>query len=171
MFGSEDVVKDRHALPQSNVLERTRNTELRDLIRRLCEDRLSRIGILMLSLVDLCVLSSRISAHHWLAHERNQTVGRLINACDAVKRSRFAGTVRADERDDLSLWNIEGQIVDRDDAAELHSHILKMQRALLIFLCLCTHRFSPPAHLRIFPLLLSARLHLRQPFLCQRSLV
>ena len=139
MFGGQNIFKYGHALPETDVLESTRNPQLCDLIRCGGQDVLAGISILVLSLVDFDVFPAGVGADHGLSHKLDQAVGGLIDTCDTVERCGLSGSVGADERDDLSFGNIQCQVVDRNDAAELHGHIFQMQGDFLIFLILCAH--------------------------------
>ena len=75
-------------------------------------------------------------ANDRLAHEADLTVRRLIHAGDGVERGGLARAVGTDERDDLALVDLKAQVVDGDDAAELHRNIVKTQNVLA--------HFSPP---------------------------
>ena len=156
MLCHEHVFKHRHALPQADVLERARDAELRDLVRRRREDlararqRIAQEHLLLrlvarivlacieqrvFALVELFHLAGRMAAHHRLAAVFDEAVGRLIHAGDAVERGRLAGAVRADERHDLPLGNVQREVVDGDDAAELHRDILHAEDVLTHLLC------------------------------------
>src|SRR3546814_14283839 len=55
---------------------------------------------------------------------------RLVEAIDAVEHRRLAGAVRADDREDLALADLEADVVDRGDAAEAEPDVLKRQHRL-----------------------------------------
>ena len=49
---------------------------------------------------------------------------RLVEAGDAVEHRGLAGAVRADQRRDLALARLEGQIIDGEETAEAHRQML-----------------------------------------------
>ena len=51
-------------------------------------------------------------------------LGRLVEAGDAVEHGGLAGAVRPDQRGDGAALDVEGQIVDGDEAAEAHGQML-----------------------------------------------
>src|SRR3546814_10894557 len=55
---------------------------------------------------------------------------RLVEAIDAVEHRRLAGAVRADDREDIALADLEADVVDRGDAAEAEPDVLKRERRL-----------------------------------------
>jgi len=54
----------------------------------------------------------------------------LVETRDAVEKRRLAGAVRADQADDASRCDVERYAVERNDAAETHSHVLHAQQRL-----------------------------------------
>src|SRR3546814_17179333 len=52
---------------------------------------------------------------------------RLVEAIDAVEHRRLAGAVRADDREDLALADLEADVVHRGDAPEAEPDVLKRQ--------------------------------------------
>ena len=156
MLCYEHVFKHRHALPQADVLERAGNTELRDPVRRRRDDlarpgqRVAREHLLfrlilrmilrrveqwIFALVELFHLAGRMVADHRLVKEFDEAVRRLVYAGDAVEGRGLSGAVRADERHDLPLGNVQREVVDGDDAAELHRDILHAEDVLTHLLC------------------------------------
>ncbi|MPN59554.1 hypothetical protein SDC9_207275 [bioreactor metagenome] len=65
--------------------------------------------------------------------EPDFAVCRLVDAGHAVERGRLSGAVRPDQGDDLAAANLHRQVVDRDDAAELHRHIVQSKHGLAHF--------------------------------------
>ena len=156
MLCHEHVFKHRHTLPQADILERAGNTELCDLVRRRRDDlarpgqRVAREHLLfrlvlrmilrrveqrIFALVELFHLPGRMVADHRLVKEFDETVRRLIYAGDAVEGRGLAGAIRADERHDLSLGDVQRQVVDRHDAAELHRDIFHAEDVFTHLLC------------------------------------
>ena len=156
MLCHEHVFKYRHALPQADVLERARDAELCDLIRRRRENlaracqRVAQEHLLfcfvagivlacveqrVFALIELFHLAGRMVADHWLVKEFDEAVRRLVYAGDAVEGRGLSGAVRADERHDLPLGNVQREVVDGDDAAELHRDILHAEDVLTHLLC------------------------------------
>ena len=165
MLCHEHVFKHRHALPQADVLERAGDAELRDLVRRRRDDlarpgqRVAREHLLfrlvvrvilrrveqrIFALVELFHLAGRMVADHWLIKELDEAVRRLIHAGDAVEGRGLTGAVRADERHDLPLGDVQRQVVDRHDAAELHRDIFHAEDVF-------THLLRPPQLRSFFP--------------------
>ena len=136
MLGDEYIVEHGLGLPQADVLERARHAELGDPVgRRVEHGQLNEFSGL-LALVILLHLALRMVADDRLAHEADLTVRRLIHAGDGVERCGLARAVGTDERDDLALVDLKAQVVDGDDAAELHRNIVETQNILA--------HFSPP---------------------------
>ena len=94
-------------------------------------------------------LAARVVADYRLAHELYAPVGGLVDAGHAVEGRRLARAVGAYEGDYLALIHLYREVVDGDDAAELHGDVLHAQDVL-------THWRRPP--FRYFP---------RRPF-CRR---
>ena len=122
----EDVFKNGHALPEADVLEGAGYALLCYFVRCVGYD-LAEVHIAVFALIGLFHLALRMVADDGLAHELNQAVCRLINAGDTVKRSGLTGTVGADEGDYLALGDIEREVVDGNDAAELHRNVFNME--------------------------------------------
>ena len=136
MLGDEHIVEHGLGLPQADVLERARHAELGDPVGRRVEHGHLNEFPGLLALVILLHLALRMVADDRLAHEADLTVRRLIHAGDGVERGGLARAVGADERDDLALVDLKAQVVDGDDAAELHRNIVETQNVLA--------HFSPP---------------------------
>lgn len=66
-------------------------------------------------------LLARLLRHRDHAHRR------LVEAGDAIEHGRLAGPVRADEGGDVATPGLEGQIVDRHQAAEAHRQMLDFE--------------------------------------------
>src|SRR5690606_23723089 len=65
-----------------------------------------------------------------VAHD-DAPFGGLVEAGDAVEDGRLAGAVGADQRGDVAAPDIEGKIVDGDEAAEPHGQMLDRQDGVL----------------------------------------
>ena len=137
MLCREYVIEYRHGLPQTNVLECARYAELCDPVGRGIQNLFMQILVGVAAAVVFCGFARRVCAEDRLSHEGNASVGRLIYAGDAVKRRRFARTVRPDERNDLSLVNFKGQVAHGNDSAKLHGDVFHAKNIL-------THGRPPP---------------------------
>ena len=101
---------------------------------------------MMLSSVDMPLKSAmfwKVRAMPWRAtcvrphrarrvspRNRDLALLRVVEAVDDVQHRRLAGAVRADDRPDLALADVEGDVLDRGhaaeaqrDVAELHQHV------------------------------------------------
>jgi hypothetical protein len=74
---------------------------------------------------------------------------RMIEAVDDVEHRRLAGAVGPDDRADLTLVNVEADILDRLHAAERQRNITHVQHHVRLrsrqpaCLCRCTATFIP----------------------------
>ena len=98
-----DVLRDGERREQREVLERARDAELGDAVRGHREQVLAREG--------------------------DAPRRRLVEAAEAVEQRRLAGAVGPDERADLALLDLERQVGEREDPAELDSHVLDSQES------------------------------------------
>ena len=98
----QHVVEDRHRAEQLEVLERPRDPANDDAVRRGLEECLSL--------------------------ELDFAAVRVVQPGDKVEDGRLPGAVRADQADDLAPLDIEGDAVDRDDAAEATRDVPKLQQ-------------------------------------------
>ena len=146
MGRNQNILKDRHGLEQSNVLEGSRNPELRDAVRR-SDDRIG-IKLRILAKVILPHLPSRVVFDNRVSLKLHPPICRLIHPRDDIERSRLARPVRADQRDNFTLVHIERQVVHCHDTAELHRHILHVED-ILSWLC---HHCAPPCEAFFFRL-------------------
>ncbi|MPN08093.1 hypothetical protein SDC9_155370 [bioreactor metagenome] len=80
--------------------------------------------------IEFFHLAARMVGDNGLSVELNQAVRRVIDAGHTVESRRLARAVRADERDDFALIDLQRKIVDSDNAAELHGYIFKAQYIL-----------------------------------------
>ena len=64
------------------------------------------------------------------AVEPHRAIGGLVHAGDDIERGGFACAVGADEGHDLTLVDLQIQIVHGDDAAELHGNVIQSQQIL-----------------------------------------
>ena len=62
-----------------------------------------------------------------LALENEAAAGRLVDAADEVEDRGLAGAVGADDGEDLALLHVEGDPVDRADAAEVDREVLGLE--------------------------------------------
>ena len=108
----ENVVVDRFALEQADVLERARHAAGHDVVGLLAEGLDIRFAHIVLddgvALPDDCTV------------ENDAALGERVDARDEVEDGGLARAVGTDERDDLALVDLKAQVVDGDDAAELH---------------------------------------------------
>ena len=81
----------------------------------------------MLALIGFFHLAGGVVADDALAIEAHPAVGGRVHTRDDVERGGFAGAVRADQGYDLTLVNIQIQIIDGHHAAELHGGVLHFQ--------------------------------------------
>ena len=84
---------------------------------------LDMVFSVVLAGVELLHLSGRITGGDEISAELYLAVRRVIDAGYDVERRRLSGAVRTDERDDLALVYLHREVVDRDDAAELHRDV------------------------------------------------
>ena len=68
---------------------------------------------------------ARTQAADHIAAEPHVAARRLEHAGNDIEQSRLAGTVRADQRDDLAGLDVERHVVDRGEPAELAAHRLE----------------------------------------------
>ena len=144
VHGRQDVFKNGHGLEQTNVLERARDAALCDLVGRVGDGRQGQITLRLCSRIALFHLAARMVADDGFAHEVHTAVGRLVNTGDAVEGCGLAGAVRADERHDLPLGDMQRQVVDCHDAAELHRDIFHAEDVFTHLLCPPQLRSSLP---------------------------
>ena len=69
--------------------------------------------------------SRNVGPFAWL--QRDHALGRLVEAGDAVEDGGLAGAVRADDGGDVAAAGLEGEVGDRDEAAEAHGQVLDRQ--------------------------------------------
>ena len=62
-----------------------------------------------------------------LPFEQNLPAGGFVKPADTVENGGFAGTVRADDGDDLVLLHIHAYLIHRQQAAEAHGQIFHFQ--------------------------------------------
>ena len=129
-FCCENVFKNSHALPKTDILEGTGDTQLGNSIRCRVNSSTVCIESCVFTGVDFLHLAFRVCHDYGLALKLHDTVGGLINAGDAVEGCGLTGTVGADKCNDLTGINLQGEIVDRNDTAKLHGHIFKAQNGI-----------------------------------------
>src|SRR5699024_3030957 len=82
---------------------------------------------LIFSGVQLLHLALGEVLHHGLLAEGDPAVGRFIHAGNAVEGGGLAGAVGADESHDLSLIDLQGQVIHRHHAAKLHGDVFQLE--------------------------------------------
>ena len=92
-----DVVEHAHALEQRQALEGARDAHLGDL--------------------------ARVHVREGPAAQADRALLRLVDAVDAVEHRALAGAVRADDRADLVLADVEADVGERLDAAEAQADV------------------------------------------------
>ena len=125
MLCDDDVLENAELGEQTDILEGTGDALSGYHIGSEGDDLIVHTHVL--AGVDLFHLALRVVLDDSLTHEVYLAVGRLIDAGDAVERGGLACAVRADEGDYLTLVDIEVQVIDGDNAAELHGYIFNMQ--------------------------------------------
>ena len=101
----QHVLQGRHVVEQPDVLEGPRDAQLGDL--------------------ELLALAER------LAHERDPAGGRLVDAGHHVEAGRLAGTVGADQAEDLAGVDVERDAVERRDTAEAERDVVDLEHLAL----------------------------------------
>ena len=94
----QHVLQHGHRAKELDVLERPRDPAHDDPVRR--------------------------RAQQVVAVELDRAVVRPVDPRDQVEDGRFAGAVRADQPDDLTLVRVERDVVERDDPAEPPRYVL-----------------------------------------------
>src|SRR6056297_2535753 len=94
------VVEHAHPLEKRDVLEGARDALPRDLVGL-------HVGALLALVPDLALL-------------------RVVEAADDVEHRRLAGAVGADDRADLTLADVEADVLDRHHAAEAQRYVLHL---------------------------------------------
>ena len=135
MPGDQYVVKYGQIFKQPDILEGPGNAQLRNLIR--CLGNHLIVFHRVFSQILFLHLSPGIIFHHGFPPEGNQSVGRGVHAGNHIESGGLARSVGADQRHDLSLVHIQGQVVYRHHAAKLHGHMFHMKYIL-------RHYASPP---------------------------
>src|SRR6201999_557247 len=70
---------------------------------------------------------ARVHVAEGLAAEGDRALAGLVDAVDAVEHRALAGAVGADDRADLVLADVEGDVAERLDAAELHADVAHVE--------------------------------------------
>ena len=104
MVADHDVVEHAHGAEQRQVLESAADAEAGDAVARQREQR--------------------------RAAERDVAAVALVEPRHAVEERGLARAVGSDQADDLAGRDVEGDAVERDDAAEAHGDILHAQQGL-----------------------------------------
>ena len=102
MRADRDVFQHAHVRHQFDMLEGAGDAELCHLLRRRVVD--------------------------FLAEHRDRAARRGQHAGDQVEGRALAGAVGADQRHDLAGLDVEGDVVDRDHAAELLARMVDLQQ-------------------------------------------
>ena len=96
------VLEQAHRREQRKVLERARDAETGDPVRA---DRQEVLPI-----------------------EAQTATGGVVDAADDVEHRRLAGAVRADQPEDLAIFDLEREPVERDDPAERHRDLIDFEQ-------------------------------------------
>ena len=135
MLCNQHVLKHGQLGEQADILEGTGNALVSDHVRRVRNHIAVQPHVL--PGVELFHLAVGKVFHNGLPQEIDLAVGGLIHAGDAVEGRGLAGAVGADQSHDLPLVDIQVQVIDGHNAAELHGHIFNMQHVL-------SHCLPPP---------------------------
>ena len=133
VMGDHQVFQHRHALEQPDVLERARDFGAPgDLV---AGHALEQIELVAPSADRVFARRARqrldlVGRRGAVAGEREAPFGRLVEAGDAVEDGGLAGAVRADQRGDVAAPDLEGEIVDGDEAAEAHRQMLDDEQGI-----------------------------------------
>src|SRR5262249_6640199 len=116
MLRHHQVLEHRHALEQSDVLERAGNPGFR---------------------VDIVVVETLQGESRSVGMgEGDHPLGRLVKAGDAVEHRGLAGAVRSNQGSDVAAARLEGHVVDSREPAEAHGEVLDFENGV----------FLPPPH-------------------------
>src|SRR6185369_1292861 len=96
-----DVLEHAHALEEREVLERARDAHLGD--------------------------ATRVHVRERSPAQLDRALLRLVDAVDAVEHRALAGAVRADDRADLVLADVEADVGEGLDAAEAQAEVLDVE--------------------------------------------
>ena len=121
MHGNQNIFKHGHFLEQSDILERTRNSEFRYLVR--CELNRLLIIALVSALIGCRHLAFRIIFDFNQSVNVDCTVCRLVNSGYNIECRCLSGTVRSDKSDDFILVDLKVEVVYCHNSAELHRNI------------------------------------------------
>ncbi len=110
MAPDHDVVQHRHGLEQGEVLEGAPDAERGDAVPGDPQER--------------CAVEQDVAA------------ATLVEARQAVEQRGLAGAVGPDQADDASGLDVEGDAIQRDDAAKAHAHAVHAQQRP------CSNRFD-----------------------------
>ena len=97
----EEVLDDRHLAPQTRVLEGSSDAKALNLLR---------------------THGGGVFSEHLDAPSRL-----LEQPADAVERRRFPASIWPDQADHFALGHLEGDVLDRDEATELHAEAVHLQ--------------------------------------------
>ena len=124
MGADADVVGDRHAREQRDVLEGAADADVADAMRRLGQDALT--------------------------FHQDVALARLVQPAQAIEQRGLAGAVRADQSEDLAATLIERDVVQRDDAAEHNAHLANGKQDVPLRCYSSVHVWRPVAGVREF---------------------
>ena len=129
MLGNEEVFQNTHAAEKANVLKGARNPRRRrdPEIGHAFQEIDAAVPALLILATGLRQRFHLVVAARRAAIEDDSSLGGPIEAGDAVEDRRLAGAIRADQGGDVAAPDIEGQVVDGDEAAEAHGEMLDGQ--------------------------------------------
>ncbi len=78
------------------------------------------------------------------AFHENVAGARLVEPAQAIEECGLAGAVRPDQAEDLALMHVEGNAVQRDDAAEHDADVADRKQGMLSLRELCLRHFVSP---------------------------
>ncbi len=136
MFRNENIFKDGQIAEKADILEGAGDAQLGDLVRGLHHRALIKPGVLPGVLGAHLPLGKILE--NGLPMEGDETVGGLVHPGDAVKSGGLPRPVGADEGHNLPLVHIQGEVIHRHHAAELHGDIFHMKH---VFAHCCTSPF------------------------------
>ena len=108
MLCDKHVFKDRHALPEADILEGARDAALGYLVRRRVDNTLPRVELGVFPGVFLLHFALGRAADYHIALKGDDAVRRLVHAGDAVEGRGLARAVRSDEGAYLPL--LDGEV-------------------------------------------------------------
>src|SRR5207244_13288756 len=119
MGADADVVGDRHAREQRDVLEGAADADVTDAMRRARENART--------------------------FHQDVALARLVEPAQAIEQGGLAGAVRADQSKDLAAALIQRDVVKRNDAAEHNAHLANGQQDVPLRCYSTVHVWRPEA--------------------------